>query len=120
MSFTRPATTETQIRNFLINTIWSALEPKIDTKMNNNFYAGWSKFVKLKVNNIGGDNWQIYPKFHISGTTNLNGKLLRKRVSDLLKELKTELTIQATGLGATNVKFHIHYPDGRAQESDDF
>jgi len=119
IDFTRPNTTETQIRNFLVNNIWPALEAKINNKMDRNFENGWTKEVKLSVWNIGGDNWQIYPKIIISGTTNHNATKIKFRMSVLLKELKTELKEQAASFGVTNMKFHIHYLDERAKESDD-
>jgi len=111
--------TETQIRNFLINTVWPKLKTKIDTKMNNNFDPGWSVEKKLKVKK-STDNWvNIYPKFAISGTTSLTGAQLRTGVSNLLKELKDVLKAEFLANGATDITFHPHYKDGRAKESDD-
>ncbi len=120
MSFTKTGTTESAIRTFLINNIWPALQIKINTKMTNNFDPGWSKINKLSVFSTGVDKWEIYPKFAITGTTNLTGSQLRSGVSDLLRDLKTTLITEGTALGATNMKFHVHYQDGRAAEGDEF
>lgn len=114
---------ETQIRNYLVNTVWAKLESKIDAKMDANFDAGWTKNVKLKVNKSldpDGVEWtEIYPKFTISGTTNLTGTQLKTGVSDLLRDLKTTLKDEFQSQGATNVSFHIHYQDGRVKEIDE-
>jgi len=119
MNFTKSGTTETQIKNFLLNNIWPDLKTKIDTKMDNNFDHGWVVEKKLKVSELSNDGWQIYPKFHISGTTNLTGSQLRSGVSDLLRDLKTTLIAHGTALGASDFSFHVHYQDGRAPEADE-
>jgi len=120
MDFTKAGTNETQIRNFLINNIWPALRTKIDTKMNNNFDPGWIRKNKLNVFKLNEpDRWQIYPKFYISGTTNLTSAQLRSGISNLLRDLKTTLIAEGTTLGVTNMTFHIHYEDGRVPEADE-
>lgn len=113
------ANTETQIRNYLINTVWPALQTKINTKMDNNFVTGWSKGIKLSVGSLGINEWQVYPKFWISGTTNLTVSQLRTGLSDLLRNLKTTLKADFESQGATNVRFHVHYQDGRTLEVDE-
>jgi len=112
-----------QVRNYLRNTVWPKLETKIDNKMNNNFDAGWTKSVKLKLSESqdgNGDDWfEAYPKFIISGTTNLTASQLKTGVSDLLADLKVTLKADFESKGATNVTFHIHYQDGRASSGDE-
>lgn len=110
---------KTQIRNYLINTIWPRLETKINTIMNNNFDAGWSVDTKLKVDKVSNKLWTIYPKFAVSGTTSLTGTQLRTGVSNLLADLKVTLKADFESQGATNVKFHIHYEDGRDKQGDE-
>ena len=87
--------------------------------MNANFDAGWSLFVKLKVNKTSKNEWEIYPKFGISGTTNLTIPQLNTGVSNLLADLKTTLKADFESQGATNVLFHVHYPDKRQNASDE-
>jgi len=111
--------TKTQITNFLKNTIWSKLQTKINTVMNNNFDVGWKVEPKLKVIELGVNKWQVYPKFAISGTTNLTGQQLKTGVSNLLANLKTTLLAEVNSQNASNISFHVHYSDGRALAGDE-
>ena len=108
------------IKNYLTNTVWPKLETKIDAKMDNNFNPGWSKSIFLRISSLGNDEWQIYPKLILNGTTNLTASQLRTGVSDLLRDLKTTLKADFESQGATNVKFHVHYEDERVKETDEF
>ncbi len=108
-----------QITNYLTNNVWPKLQTKINTKMNANFDPGWSIISKLKITEHEGNEWEIYPKFAISGTTNLTANQLKSGVSDLLANLKVTLKEEFEANGATGVIFHIHYSDGRVKLGDE-
>ena len=110
---------ESQIIDYLNNTVWSNLETRINNVMASNFDNGWNIQKKLKVNSIGNDRWEVYPKFGISGTTQRNEGQLRGVFSSLLAQLKTTLKTDFESDGATDVTFHIHYPDQRQNASDE-
>ena len=108
-----------QILNYLNNTVKTPFEAKINQVLTANF-TSYSLGFKYKLNDMGGNSWELYPKFFVSGDTNLTQGQLETAVSNLLGELKTILKTNFESNGATNVKFHITYPDRRAKTSDEF
>jgi len=120
---------ENAITNYLTNIVWPKLQTKIETKMNANFDVGWTFDKSLRVkksdgfslveNQITNDWVSVYPKFWISGTTNLTVQQLKTGVSDLLADLKTTLKEDFESQGATELSFHVQYQDGRQKTSDE-
>ena len=107
-----------QILNYLNNTVKTPFEAKINQVLTANFVS-YSLEFKYKLIDLGGNTWQIYPKFSVSGETNLTQGQLITGISNLLAELKTILKTNFEANGATNVQFHIQYPDMRAKASDE-
>ena len=104
--------------NYLNNTVKTPFEAKINQVLTANFVS-YSLEFKYKLIDLGGNTWQIYPKFSVSGETNLTQGQLVTGISNLLAELKTILKTNFEANGATNVQFHIQYPDMRAKASDE-
>ncbi len=113
--------TENQITNYFVNTVRPNLDVVLTNKMDANFDPGWTKgysFFIQKQND--GVTWEVYPKIWIAGTTSLSGNALKTGVSNILKDLKVRLKTDMIAQGAFNLKFHVHYEDGRAAEGDEF
>ena len=111
---------EAQIRDYLNNIAWPILHSKIDDKVATIFNPGYIVSApKLKLVNFGNNEWQIYPKFGIEGTSNLTEEQFRLELSNLLSDLKLILKQKFDSQGATNIVFHINYPDRRTRSSDE-
>ncbi len=121
IEFEHLTATEIQITNYFTNTVKPNLDIVLTNKMDANFDPGWTKgylFFIQKLND--GVTWQVFPKIWISGTTSLSGNALKTGVSNILKNLKDKLKTDMIANGATNIRFHVHYEDNRAFESDEF
>jgi len=57
---------------------------------------------------VGGDTWQFYPDFTISGTTDLTPQQLRNGFDTTMDNIKDIVKPHMTGQGATNISYHIH------------
>ncbi len=58
--------------------------------------------------NIDGNTWQLYPKFSISGTTDLTKAQLRNGFDTTMDNIKDIIKPHMTAQGATNISYHIH------------
>ena len=113
--------TKNQIINYFTNTVKPNLDIVLTAKMDANFDPGWTRGYKLDIQKLlDGVTWEVYPKLTIVGTTGLSGSTLKTAVSNILKDLKDRLKIDMIANNAFNIKFHVHYEDGRAAESDEF
>jgi len=116
VTFDKSGITETALRNYLINNVWSDVRDILITKLDNNFES-YTLNKSLKVNNIGGDRWEFYPKFVISGETTLTKQQLRNGFDSTLDNIKAILQTHMDAQGATNVKYHIHKSVGSVDEN---
>ena len=67
---------------------------------------------KIKVNKIGQNSWQLYPKIVVQADTDKTKDEISIIINDWLRDAKTELTSFANEEGFTNIKWHIHFSDG--------
>ncbi len=103
---------ETQVKNFLTNNVWPDVRDIIITKLDNNFDPGYTLFVSLRVADLPGNTWEIYPKFIISGTTDLTKQQLRNGFDSTLDNIKDVIKPHMIAQGATNISYHIHKSTG--------
>ena len=103
---------ETQVRNFLTNNVWPDIRSILITKLDNNFDPGYTLDVKLKVQKYRTGEWEIYPKFIISGTTDLTKQQLRNGFDNTMDNIKDVIKPHMIAQGATNISYHIHKSTG--------
>lgn len=115
VQFDKPGITETQITNYLVNTVWPEMRDVIITKLDNNFDT-YTIEKSLKVQKIQGDTWEFYPKFVISGETTLTRQQLRNGFDSTIDNLKDILQTHMEIQEATNVKYHMHKSIGSIDE----
>ena len=64
--------------------------------------------VKLKVNQLDANTFQFYPKFLISGETNLTPQQLRNGFDSTMDNIKDIIQVHMNLQSATNVSYHMH------------
>lgn len=89
------------------NTVWPDVRSIIITKLDNNFIT-YDLSVNLKVYQIGPNTFEFYPKFVISGETNLTPQQLRNGFDSTIDNIKDILQVHMDLQSATNVKYHLH------------
>ena len=115
VTFDRPGLSETQITNFLTNQVWPDIRDNIIIpKLDNNFIT-YTMEKKLKVIQLDSDTWQFYPKFIISGETNLSTQQLRNGFDSTIDNIKDAIQVHMDNQGATNVKYHLHKSTGTVE-----
>ena len=104
IEFDLEGTNETQVKNYITNTVYPKLRDKVIEKLQANFIS-WSLEKKLKVHQLVGDTYQVYPKMVFSGETTLTISQLKTGVDNLMGDLKTIVKDELALQGATNVKY---------------
>lgn len=112
--------TKAQLQNLLENNIWAKLESHINSVIQKRFKTGAKINSDMRVNQLPGNIFELYPKFWFEGETDRTKTEIQKDVSDLLKTIKIEIKTVLNSIGITDVKFHIHYFDKREMESDEY
>ncbi len=98
------------------NQVWPDVRDVIITKLDNNFIT-YDLQVKLKVVQLDADTFQFYPKFIISGETNLTPDQLRNGFDSTIDNIKGIVQTHMDLQSATNVSYHMHKSVGSIDES---
>ncbi len=107
VTFDKVGITEAQISAYLKNTVWPDVRDILITKLDNNFIT-YDLDVRLKVYQIDANTFQFYPKFIISGETNLTKEQLRNGFDNTIDNIKDVIQVHMDLQSATNVKYHLH------------
>ncbi len=111
IEFDHNIATEQQIRNYVTNTLWPDIKAEAQTKIQSNF-QNFSIDAKLNVHDIGNNRFVVYPKFWISGETDLTKAQLKTGFKNfMLDDVRPLVRDGLISQGASNIKCYVAIPE---------
>lgn len=115
VTFEQSGSSLTQVTNFFNNNVLPDFQNIVINKLDNNFEAGYTFEKSIRIYSLGGDTYQIYPKFVFSGTTidpDMTRQQLRNGYDQTLVNLKNAIQTWFEFAGSTDIRYHIHNSTG--------
>lgn len=108
VQFNMTGVTTTQIENYLTNTLFPPMRDALIVKLDNNF-INYTLSSSLRVTNLEGERFEVYPKIFFSGnTTTLHVNALNMGLDDQIDEWKTQFDASLATNNAFDIKYHFH------------
>jgi len=107
VQFNMTGTTTTQIENFLANQLFPPMRDALIIKLDNNF-INYTLSKNLRVTNLEGERFEVYPKLFFSGNTTKHRDGLRSGLDTQIDDWKTQFDNELALNNAFDINYHFH------------
>ncbi len=111
VQFNMTGVTTTQIQNYLTNTLFPPMRDALIIKLDNNF-INYTLSSSLRVTNLEGERFEVYPKIFFSGNTTKHEDGLRSGLDTQIDDWKTQFDASLALNNAFDIKYHFHKSTG--------
>jgi len=107
VQFNMTGVNTSQIQNFLTNTLFPPMRDALIIKLDNNF-INYTLSSSLRVTNLEGERFEVYPKLFFSGNTTKHEDGLRSGLDTQIDDWKTQFDQALADNNAFDINYHFH------------
>jgi len=107
VQFNMTGVNTSQIQNFLTNTLFPPMRDALIIKLDNNFIE-YDLKSSLRVTNLEGERFEVYPKLFFSGNSTMHLTALKMGLDDQIDDWKTQFDQSLADNNAFDIIYHFH------------